>query len=211
MSDYYEQDDFGDIEQIGDEIFREMEYIPDEFIDEEKSASDDILMNINFQEMIDETDINIEDNISFELESRMFQNDPNSFLNSRVGVAERIGQEQVLGTDISGFNDLSKRQKKIFQMTMTPEQSFKLNLETLANKYEIKKEVVNELLDIIYKVPYFEYKNVNGCLFGIMCLEKGKINKNKLNSIYEKYAKESMSILDLLRYSRFILNSSKGL
>jgi len=149
MSDYYEQDDFGDIEQIGDEIFREMEYIPDEFIDEEKSASDDILMNINFQEMIDETDINIEDNISFELESRMFQNDPNSFLNSRVGVAERIGQEQVLGTDISGFNDLSKRQKKIFQMTMTPEQSFKQNLETLASKYEIKKEVVNELLDII--------------------------------------------------------------
>ena len=211
MSDYYEQDDFGDIEQIGDEIFKEMEYIPDEFIDEEKSASDDILMNINFQEMIDETDINIEDNISFELESRMFQNDPNSFLNSRVGVAERIGQEQVLGTDISGFNDLSKRQKKIFQMTMTPEQSFKLNLETLASKYEIKKEVVNELLDIIYKVPYFEYKNVNGCLFGIMCLEKGKINKNKLNSIYDKYAKESMSILDLLRYSRFILNSSKGL
>ena len=211
MSDYYEQDDFGDIEQIGDELFKEMEYIPDEFIDEEKSASDDILMNINFQEMIDETNINIEDNISFELESRMFQNDPNSFLNSRVGVAERIGQEQVLGTDISGFNDLSKRQKKIFQMTMTPEQSFKQNLETLASKYEIKKEVVNELLDIIYKVPYFEYKNVNGCLFGIMCLEKGKINKNKLNSIYDKYAKESMSILDLLRYSRFILNSSKGL
>lgn len=211
MSDYYEQDDFGDIEQIGDEIFREMEYIPDEFIDEEKSVSDDILMNINFQEMIDETDINIEDNISFELESRMFQNDPNSFLNSRVGIAERIGQEQVLGTDIYGFNDLSKRQKKIFQMTMTPEQSFKLNLETLASKYEIKKEVVNELLDIIYKVPYFEYKNVNGCLFGIMCLEKGKINKNKLNSIYEKYAKENMSILDLLRYSRFILNASKVL
>ena len=96
-------------------------------------------------------------------------------------------------------------------MTMSPEQSFKINLETLANKYEIRKEVVNELLDIMYKVPYFEYKNTSGCLFGIMCLEKGKINKNKLNQIYEKYAKESMTIMDLLRYSRFILNASKGL
>jgi hypothetical protein len=211
MSDYYEQDDFGDIEQIGDEIFKEMEYIPDEFIDEEKNASDDVLLNINFQELIDDANKEIEDNISFELESRMFQNDPNSFLNSRVGMAERIGQEQVLGTDISGFSDLSKKQKKIFQMTMTPEQSFKSNLETLANKYEIRKEVVNELLDIIYKVPHFEYKNVNGCLFGIMCLERGKINKNKLNSIYEKYAKETMTIMDLLRYSRFILNASRGL
>ena len=211
MSDYYEQDDFGDIEQIGDEIFREMEYIPDEFINEEKNASDDVLLNINFQELIEEANRDIEDNISFELESRMFQNDPNSFLNSRVGAAERIGQEQILGTDISGFGDLSKRQKKIFQMTMSPEQSFKLNLETLANKYEIRKEVVNELLDIIYKVPHFEYKNVSGCLFGIMCLERGKITKNKLNSVYEKYARESMTIMDLLRYSRFILNASKGL
>jgi hypothetical protein len=211
MSDYYEQDDFGDIEQIGDEIFREMEYIPDEFINEDKNPSDDILLNINFQELLEDANREIEDNISFELESRMFQNDPNSFLNSRVGIAERIGQEQVLGTEVSGFGELSKRQKKIFQMTMSPEQSFKINIETLASKYEIRKEVVNELLDIIYKVPYFEYKNASGCLFGIMCLERGKINRNKLNQIYEKYAKENMTIMDLLRYSRFILNASKGL
>ena len=55
MSDYYEQDDFGDIEQIGDEIFKEMEYIPDEFIDDEKNASDDVLLNINFQELLEDT------------------------------------------------------------------------------------------------------------------------------------------------------------
>ena len=65
---------------------------------------------INEQDDEKRDDREIDDLIDRGLETRFFQSDPNSFLNSRVGMAERIGQEQELGTIIKGFDKLAKKE-----------------------------------------------------------------------------------------------------
>lgn len=214
MSDNYYNEDIDEFQEQ-DEEYNQIfyEYIQEEedkYILEEKEKEkeifDDILLDINFDDLIEQdNEEDIENRISLELETRIFQNDPNSFLNSRVGMAERIGQEQVLGTEIGGYGKLAQRQNKLFQMSTTPNQMFKMNLEKIAYRYDISKNLVNNVLDIVFKVPFFEYKNPGGCLFGLMCLSGKNIDKKLIKKIYDTYAsEENMSILDLVRYSRFM-------
>ena len=171
----------------------------DEFI------PDDILMQINIEDDISRDDKDIDDLIDKGLEIRFFQNDPNSFLNSRVGMAERIGQEQTLGTLIQGNDKLAKRQEKINMMNLNTQQLFIINFNKACQKYGIEKSNVNGLLELLFKTQYYEYKNPFGVIFGFMCLKGKNINEKLVNDVHKNYAiNENISILDLLRYARYI-------
>jgi hypothetical protein len=226
MADEYDFNDFdNDISKIGDEMYGE--YNPEEDIykqmfqefskvDEEKSNvlssgsdeflfKDDILLQINLEEEINKDDRDINDMIDRGLETRFFQNDPNSFLNSRVGMAERIGQEQTLGTIIQGQDKLAKRQEKINRMNLNNQQIFSINFDKVCSKYGIEKNRVYGLLDLVLKSQFYEYKNPSGILFGFLCLKGKNISETQLDNVYQKYAsQENISILDLVRYARFI-------
>jgi hypothetical protein len=166
---------------------------------------DDILMQINIEDDISRDDKDIDDLIDKGLEIRFFQNDPNSFLNSRVGIAERIGQEQTLGTIIQGNDKLAKRQEKINMMNLNTQQLFIINFNKSCNKYGIEKSNVNSLLELLFKTQHYEYKNPFGLIFGFMCLKGKNISEKLLNDVYKNYAiNENISILDLLRYARYI-------
>lgn len=227
MSDY---DDYDMDEDIGESIYSE--YMPDQFINQEENiyeqmfkefnvmdsklrgeqlfkeeeiAPEDILMKINLDENIDKDNKEIEDLIDRGLETRFFQNDPNSFLNSRVGMAERIGQDQTLGTIIHGYDKLAKRQEAINRIFMNTQELFSINFYKACSKYGIEKNKVEGLLELLFKSEHFEYKNPFGILFGFMCLKGRNINESLVNNIYKNYAiNENISILDLIRYARFI-------
>lgn len=228
MSEYYDDYDISD--DIEDNI-ENMEYMPDQFENQENVYEqmfkefniidnqirgeqlfqenniipDDILMKINIDENIDRDNKEIEDLIDKGLETRFFQNDPNSFLNSRVGMAEAIGQEQTLGTIIHGYDKLAKRQEAINRIYMNAQELFTINFNKACSKYGIEKKKVDGLMGLIFKSEFFEYKNPFGILFGFLCLRGRNINDTLVNDVYKKYAiQENISILDLIRYARFI-------
>ena len=220
---------FDDIEDIGDEI--EQSYMPDSYIHEEKMhekmyeqfnllqnqditeelfkdeiSHDDILMQINLDENIDKENQEIEDLIDRGLETRFFQNDPGSFLNSRVGIVERGGQVN-LSTVIKGVDKRSKRQESINRMYMNSQEIFNINFYKACSKYGIDNKRVEGLMELLFNSEYFEYKNAFGILFGFLCLKGKNISEILLNQVYDKYAiHENISILDLIRYARFILS-----
>lgn len=226
MSEYEDYEDIG--EEISENI--EDEYTSDKYIHEEEiyeklyeqfnllqskdvseqlfrdeTSPDDILMQINLDENIDKENKDIEDLIDRGLETRFFQNDPASYLNSRVGMSERIGQTVTLGTIIQGVDKRSKRQEAINRMYMNSQELFSLNFQKACSKYGIEKKRVDGLMDLLFISDYFEYKNPFGILFGFLCLKGKNINESLLNNIYTKYAvHENISILDLIRYARFI-------
>jgi hypothetical protein len=168
---------------------------------------DDILLQINMDENIDKENKDIEDLIDKGLETRFFQNDPGSFLNSRVGMTERSGQITNLSTIIQGVDSRSKRQQAISRMFMNSQEIFNINFYKACQKYGIENERVEGLMEILFQSEYFEYKNPFGILFGFLCLKNKNINENLLNNVYEKYAvHENITILDLIRYARFILS-----
>lgn len=229
MSEYYDDYDISDdIEDIGENIYSE--YMPDQFVNQEdvyeqmfkefnivdsqirkeelfkeNVIPDDILMKINIDENIDKDNREIEDLIDRGLETRFFQNDPNSFLNSRVGMAEAIGQEQTLGTIIHGYDKLAKRQEAINRIYMNAQELFTINFNKACSKYGIEKKKVDGLMSLLFKSEFFEYKNPFGILFGFLCLRGRNINDTLVNDVYKKYAiQENISMLDLIRYARFI-------
>ena len=229
MSEY---DDFQDMEDNMEESIMEHEYMPDKYIHEEDMyekmyeqfnllqskdvteqlfrddiSSDDILMQINLDENIDKENKDIEDLIDRGLETRFFQNDPTSFLNSRVGMSESTGQNVTLGTIIQGVDKRSKRQEAINRMYMNSQELFSLNFQKACSKYGIEKKRVDGLMELLFSSQYFEYKNSFGILFGFLCLKGKNINETQLINVYNKYAvQENISILDLIRYARFILS-----
>lgn len=166
---------------------------------------DDILMQLNMNELIDKDDKDIEDMIDKGLETRFFQNDPNSFLNSRVGMNERVGQDTTLGTIIHGTDKLTKRQEAINRMYMNTQELFSLNFKKACDKYSINIKKVEAIMPLLFKSNYFEYKNPYGIIFGLLCMKGTEIDMNALSNIYNKYAvHENITILDLIRYARFI-------
>jgi hypothetical protein len=234
MSEDYDEFNMEDIEDIGDDIYgtyneEDINISDDESRLDEKEddiyskmfnefnltqqlgekdiglQSEDILLRINEQDDEKKDDRDIDDLIDRGLETRFFQSDPNSFLNSRVGIAERIGQEQELGTIIKGFDKLAKKQEKINRMMMSSQQIFMINFDKACSKFDINKSKVDGLLTLIFKTEFYEYKNPTGCLLGYLCIKNKKIDTKQLNDVFEKYASsENMSILDLTRYARFI-------
>lgn len=226
--------EYDDIQDIGDDISEriESEYDPEIYIHEEKMyekmyeqfnllqskdvteqlfkdniSPDDILMQINLDENIDKENKDIEDLIDRGLETRFFQNDPTSFLNSRVGMSESAGQTVTLGTIIQGVDKRSKRQEAINRMYMNSQELFSLNFQKACSKYGIEKKKVEGLMELLFTSQYFEYKNAFGILFGFLCLKGKNINETQLINVYNKYAvQENISILDLIRYARFILS-----
>ena len=229
MSEDYDDFNMEDVEDIGDDIYGIYNEEDINKLDEDDEEdvyskmfnefnltqqlsevdiglqSEDILLRINEQDDEKKDDRDIDDLIDRGLETRFFQSDPNSFLNSRVGIAERIGQEQELGTIIKGFDKLAKKQEKINRMMMSSQQIFMINFDKACSKYSISKNRVDGLLSLIFRTEFYEYKNPTGCLLGYLCLKNRNIDSKLLNSVFEKYASiENMSILDLTRYARFI-------
>ena len=223
MSDYEDYED-----EIDENI--EQEFMPYKYIHEEEiyeklyeqfnllqskdvteqlfrddTSPDDILMQINIDENIDKENKDIEDLIDRGLETRFFQNDPASYLNSRVGMSERTGQTITLGTIIQGVDKRSKRQEAINRMYMNSQELFSLNFQKACSKYGIDKKRVEGLMELLFGSEYFEYKNPFGVLFGFLCLKGKNISESLLINIHTKYAvHENISILDLIRYARFI-------
>lgn len=221
--------DFDDIEDIESGI--QQEYMPDKYIHEEEIyekmyeqfnllqnqditeqlfrddiSADDILMQINLDENVEKENKDIEDLIDRGLETRFFQNDPGSFLNSRVGMVERTGQMN-LSTVIKGVDKRSKRQEMINRMYMNAQEIFNINFYKACAKYGIDNKRVEGLMELLFNSEYFEYKNPFGILFGFLCIKGKNINEILLNNVYDKYAvHENISILDLIRYARFILS-----
>ena len=197
------EDDESIYKQMFDEFNASQEEIDAKMYQQE--PIDDILLTLDIEDEEKKDDREIDDMIDRNLETRFFQNDPNSFLNSRVGMAERIGQEQVLGTIIRGYDKLAKRQEKINKMNMTSQQIFSINFDKVCSKYDINKGKVYGLLDILFQTQFYDYKNPAGCLFGFLCIKGKDIDRKLVNSVYEKYAsQENMTLLDLVRYARFI-------
>jgi hypothetical protein len=193
-------------ENIFEQMFKEFniqEHIKD--VSKDELIPDDILMHINIEDEISKDDRDIDNIIDKGLETRFFQNDPNSFLNSRVGMAERIGQEQTLGTVIQGYDKLAKRQEKLNLMNLSTQQLFSINFDKACSKYNIEKNKLIGLLELVFKSDYYEYKNAFGILFGFLCIKGKNINEDLLYNIHKKYAiHENITLLDLVRYSRFI-------
>ena len=169
---------------------------------------DDILMKINLYENIEKEDNkDINDLIDRGLETRFFQSDPNSFLNSRIGLMERTSQTQNLGTILKGFDKMAARQIKINRMYMNAQELFNINFYKACNKYGIENKSVEGLMDLIFQSEHFEYKNPFGILFGFLCLKGKTINMPKMIEVHKNYAiHENITLLDLTRYARFILS-----
>jgi hypothetical protein len=90
---------------------------------------------------------------------------------------------------------------------MNSQELFSLNFQKACSKYGIEKNRVEGLMELLFSSEYFEYKNPFGILFGFLCLKGKNINETQLINVYNKYAvHENVSILDLIRYSRFILS-----
>lgn len=208
MSEYGD-DDFNNDDAVNDmyfvytqeEIERNKESV-DPLVDQDVQ---DILLQMNIQEDIERNDNDIDYNIDHNLETRFFQSNPDSFLQSRVGMTEKAGQDQILSTVIGGYDKLAKRQEKINRMYMSSQQIFSMNFDKACSKYGIEKNRVLGILELLFKAPYFEYKNPFGILFGALCLKGKNIDKKLLLKIHEDYAShENITVLDLIRYARFI-------
>lgn len=208
-TEYEEKEEKEEKEDIYEQMFEQFSLLQSKDITENKDniLADDILMQINLDENIDKENKDIEDLIDKGLETRYFQNDPGSFLNSRVGMMERSGQNVNLSTIIQGVDKRSKRQEAINRTYMNSQEIFNINFYKACNKYGIEKQKVEGLMELLFTSDYFEYKNIFGILFGFMCLKGKNISENLLTNVYENYAiHENISILDLIRYARFVLS-----
>jgi hypothetical protein len=190
-------------ENVFDTMFKEFTEAEKQNKDTDNLFQPDILYQMNNDELKD-----IDNLIDQGLETRFFLNDPNSFLNSRVGMTERIGQDVTLGTTMAyGNNKLSKRLQAINRMYMNSQEIFTQNFYKACDKYGIDRKTKEWIFNSLFKSPYFEYKNPFGILFASFCIKNNKINQSAFDEIYNKYAsKENISILDLIRYSRFIIS-----
>jgi hypothetical protein len=205
----YMPDRYVNVEDVYDIMHKEYEQmdkqIRQERIFRDDLDPDDILMQLNMNELIDKDNRVIEDLIDKGLETRFFQNDPNSFLNSRVGMNERIGHDTTLSTIMHGTDKLTKRQEAINRMYMNTQEIFSLNFKKACDKYSINIKTVESIMPLLFKSNYFEYKNPYGIIFGFLCIKGRDIDIKKLNNVYDKYAvNENITKLDLIRYARFL-------
>lgn len=185
-----------------DDDYRQDEY-DDEDFGEYKTPTDEDY------EKYDEDDIVAEDDsrIDTGAEWRDFADGGPS--KSRVGMARAADIDEDLGTMV-----LDKRFQKIERMTRTPEDIFRAIAMDTVNRYGLSKDNYDDALRIMQLInkhnKRLKYKSPRAIVFAILVFTDKKIDKTKLNKIYEEKAKnEHMSKMDLLRYALFIQNLRK--
>lgn len=119
----------------------------------------------------------------------------------------------LLSTTAEG--EIGKKIKKISLLARTDEEKFRDNILKLSNIYGIEKNIQNDILKLIPKIPDIKYKSPIGCLLGLMTIniiDKPKLSNNdireldKIKKLIEtiKQKEQKISILDAIRYARLI-------
>lgn len=186
------------------------EYEEDDNLDEYKTPSDEDYFDKEGDDNLD-SDIIAEDDsfIDTGAEWRDFADGGPS--KSRVGQARAIDIDEDLGTIIA--DDKFKRFERI---SRTPEDIFRsLAMDTIS-KYNISKDenIYNDALRIMQIInkhnKRLKYRNPRTIVFALLVFTDRKIDKKKLDKVYDEKAKhENMTKIDLLRYAFFIENLRK--
>lgn len=200
-------DDYNDNEYVNeeDEDYNEDQYEEEQDLDQYKSPGDDI----NFNE--DDENIYAEDSyIDTGAEWRDFS-DSGDASKSRVGMARALDIDEDLSTLIEG-----DKFKKFNQMSRTPEDIFKTIVLDTISSYNISKDenIYDDSMRIMQLInkhnKRLKYRNPKAIVFALLVFSDRKIDKKKLDKVYDEKAKhEHMTKIDLLRYVFFIENLRK--
>lgn len=152
------------------------------------------------EEFIPEAD----NRIDFGAEWRNFSQE-NGVNKSRVGIARAVDIEEDLGT----MAMVDEKFGKTEQMSRTPEDIFRTIATRTKLRYDINEGVYDDALRIMQYINRrnrkLRYKNPSAILFALLCINDKEIQKEEIDTIYEKMAKhEKMSKVDLLRYIFFV-------
>ena len=128
---------------------------------------------------------------------------------SRVGMARAADIDEDLGTLI-----VDEKFKKLERMSRTPEDIFRAIAMDTATKYGLGKDVYEDSLRVMQLInkhnKRVKYRNPRAIMFAILVFTNGKIDKKKLDKVYEdKAVHEKMTKIDLLRYAFFIRDLRK--
>ena len=121
----------------------------------------------------------------------------------RTGGPRTAGVDESLGTVMLGGN------KKLEQMSRTPEDIFRIIVNNTINQYDLGKDVFDDAMRIMQLInnqkKRLRFKNPKAIVFGSLVLDRNNVDKKKFKSIYIDYArKEGLTKMDLLRYAFFI-------
>jgi hypothetical protein len=224
MSDYEENDDE---ENMRDDYFERSD---NDDYDNYEEANDDDIINLNKKKDDDDEGImrgeevyelgdDDEDDIiqEDELVSEKYEIDPqaewrnsnDSPDKSRVGMARGEDIEEDIGTTVA-----DERFKKIEKMTRTPEDFFRATSNDIKRRYKLTQADYNNSIAVMNLINKhnkgLKYKSPQAIILALLVFTNKKIDKNKLNSVYEDMAvNENMTKIDLLRYAIFIENLRK--
>lgn len=123
----------------------------------------------------------------------------------RLGAPRAFGIEEDLSTmEIDGY-------RRIDQMSRTNEQIYKILATKAKERLNLNNNILNDTLLIMNKINKkdrgLRYKNPVAIMLALLCINNNKIDKQKLNKIYEQYGKqENMTEADILRYCFFVVD-----
>jgi len=125
--------------------------------------------------------------------------------NERVG-AGRLG-EDVLMTQIDEFGEgrgLSKLQKIIEKISMTPEQIYKIILNNTITEYSIPSSIESKAIGLMSRIYNLKFKSPKLICFALYILKSdGQVDQVKFDEVYQK-TQEDLEKYDLLRYCFYV-------
>lgn len=205
--DYYDEESYGIDEDTKDDYEDE----DGDDLDKYKTPTDEDLEILGSKGgKNDDYDIEEDDGygkIDTGAEWRDFADDGPS--KSRVGMARATDIDEDLSTMV-----MDDRFNKLERISRTPEDIFRAITMDTVNKYNLSKGHYDDCIRIMQLInkqnKKLKYKNPKAIVFSLLIITDNKIDKSKLDKVYEDKAKhEKMSKLDLLRYCIFVIDLKK--
>lgn len=124
---------------------------------------------------------------------------------------EQIGAPRAFGVEEDLSTMLDNKFGRFDRLTRTNEQIYNILAVKAKERLGLSYDVLNDTLRIMNNIKKenrgLRYKNPVAIMLASMCLQNKKIDKNKLNKIYEQYGKlENMTKADILRYCFFLVD-----
>ena len=123
----------------------------------------------------------------------------------------QLGGPRALGVEEDLSLMVDDKYKRLSKLSKTNEQIFNVLAIKAKERLNLTNDNLNDTLRMIGIINNrnreLRYKNPTAIMLALCCLTNNKIDKKKLNNVYEKYGKsENMTKADILRYCFFILD-----
>lgn len=191
----------------------------DEYIDNDIFSYDDPDLPENIE--IEDEDISgyrSDDGEQYdEFEQNEFNHgDGHSFISQEIGFKD---QDRYGMSHVSGGEELPGTigfigNKRMEQMSRTPEEIFSMMVNNIVQRYDFPKEVFNDCISVRDQInktkQKLKFKSPKAIVFALLIFEGKDISKKKFNKVFNDYAKkEGLTKMDLLKYCIFIKNLRK--